>query len=511
VTAPLERVVAHVRRITGVASVVVAVDTVAGDDLDEAEAAVRALAAGGEAVLFAAPLTPRWPAWWDDLFARSGLVPVDVVRPFTWDDETVPSVVRETGVLYVRPEVAAAVAAAPVDRSAVHPISLVRAADALASATARAVELEATVDDLAARFRHARLEAADRRAEVAAARPAPAPLSLEPLAHELDARAAVARAAADRAAAAAGRQALDGPAPSAAVVARARAPLPALARWASGRRPRPPVFDEGWYLRQCPDVLGGRLAPASHYRRHGARAGLSPHPLFDPAWYRSQAPGLGAGDDPVEHYLDTGADAGLDPHPVFATRWYAETHAVPAGTNPLVDYLARWRDGASPHPLFDAPWYRRRHPGVDGEPLAHFLRLGWLEGHDPRPSFDVRWYLFHSADVAAEGTNPLVHYLVHGWRQGRDPHRLFEVRWYLARHRDVADAGVEPLGFYLQHGAARGDDPGGIFETAWYRDRHPGAANPLEHYIEHGAAAGEPPSRWAAALHAGLPFLSDGG
>jgi hypothetical protein len=501
------------------ADLVVCIGAIAGEDVAEAEAAIRALAAVAPAVLFAAPLpgpgpdaaVRRWPAWWDDLFERAGFVAADVVRAATWDDEATPSVVREAGVLYVRSGIAS-LPVSTTDRTALHPLSLVRALDASARADDARSRAEEHAADLEMRLRGARAVTADlamvvRGQQVQRAREAEL--------HDAYAEGSVVRHLADRAeaeaqalttarAAALERDTVH--ALPAGLVARARRPLPGVSRWATGAlRRQPPLFDEEWYVSQHPEVLAGRLSPRWHYRRHGVAAGLSPHPIFDVAWYRHQVPGgLAANEDPVEHYLDAGADLGLDPHPLFATAWYQRTQYPVTAANPLADYLERWRDGCSPHPLFDAPWYLRVNPQVAAacaEPLRHFLSIGWLQGRDPRPAFDVRWYLFHSSDVAAAGENPLVHYVVHGWRQGRDPHRLFETRWYLHANPAVDEAGIEPLAHYLEHGAAAGTDPGGVFCTSWYVAQHPESAeNPLEDYLEHGVRAGHVPSPWAGAF-----------
>jgi glycosyltransferase involved in cell wall biosynthesis len=159
--------------------------------------------------------------------------------------------------------------------------------------------------------------------------------------------------------------------------------------------------------------------------------------LFDEEFYLAQCPELrGAGISPAEHYLAIGAARGLDPHPLFDSSWYLAQYSdvAHAGANPLVHYLAHGsREGRNPHPLFDASWYLAQYPDVahaGTNPLVHYLAHGWREGRNPHPLFDSSWYLAQHPDVAHAGANPLVHYLAHGWREGRDPHPLFSTAWY---------------------------------------------------------------------------------
>ena len=72
-----------------------------------------------------------------------------------------------------------------------------------------------------------------------------------------------------------------------------------------------------------------------------------------------------------DEYLRSGAARGLSPHPLFDPAWVRE------GGGDLVWYLTEgWRQGASPHPLFDPAW--RRVSGLDdgeSEPLARFATM----------------------------------------------------------------------------------------------------------------------------------------
>lgn len=154
-----------------------------------------------------------------------------------------------------------------------------------------------------------------------------------------------------------------------------------------------PLFDEGFYLAQNPDVGKKRLWAARHYLEFGGLEGRDPHPLFDSDFYRSRYPDVAdARVNPLVHYLYCGAAEGRDPHPLFDSRFYREHNPDVAAA------------------------------GVD--PLMHYLAAGAAEGRDPGPRFETAFYRKANPDVAAAGANPLVHYVVHGIREGRKPRRF---------------------------------------------------------------------------------------
>ncbi|SFC43073.1 Glycosyltransferase, GT2 family [Nocardioides terrae] len=87
---------------------------------------------------------------------------------------------------------------------------------------------------------------------------------------------------------------------------------------------RSPLFDEKWYSLQAGRPLRRRAA-VRHYLEVGVAAGHHPHPLFDPAYVRSQMHPdrrrkLGAG-DPLGLYLSRGAFH-LVTHAAFDTEGY---------------------------------------------------------------------------------------------------------------------------------------------------------------------------------------------
>jgi len=96
---------------------------------------------------------------------------------------------------------------------------------------------------------------------------------------------------------------------------------------------RSPLFDEKWYSLQVGRPMRRRAA-VRHYLEVGVAAGHHPHPLFDPAFVRSQMHPdrrrrLGAG-DPLGLYLSRSAFH-LVTHPAFDTEGYVDR--VPAAAS----------------------------------------------------------------------------------------------------------------------------------------------------------------------------------
>jgi GT2 family glycosyltransferase/glycosyltransferase involved in cell wall biosynthesis len=139
-----------------------------------------------------------------------------------------------------------------------------------------------------------------------------------------------------------------------------------------------PLFDTAYYLAQVPDIATSRESPLEHYFRVGARAGLDPHPLFWSAYYLERYAAEGDLGNPLIHFLEKGAALGFDPNPFFATRWYEETYpdVRRSGLNALVHYASY---GAAellrqPHPCFPSETYALRRKLARGtNPLVDFV------------------------------------------------------------------------------------------------------------------------------------------
>lgn len=114
-----------------------------------------------------------------------------------------------------------------------------------------------------------------------------------------------------------------------------------------------PLFDAEWYAGQAGlrSPRPSRLGAVRHYLRTGVARGLQPHPLFDPAYVRSQ--------------------------------WSPARLARLGDGDPLGLYLRRGAFSTGTHPLFDTADYVRRVPAAaqhPGGPTAHYVELGAAAG-----------------------------------------------------------------------------------------------------------------------------------
>lgn len=260
----------------------------------------------------------------------------------------------------------------------------------------------------------------------------------------------------------------------------------------------PALFDQAWYLRARPDLVGTRTSPLPHYLLHGAAEDLDPHPLFDTDFYRVQnaAPLGETGLTPLEHFVRVGAGEGRDPHPLFDVAYYLRQapDLIASGENPITHYE---REGAArglcPHPLFAADYYAEQvaQAGLGGAAsLVHYLEAGSAAGLKPHPLFDPTWYRDQYPDVVS--VEPLVHFLLVGGVEGRSPGPWFDTPRYLGQRVDGPPPGRNPLLDYLQGGAWRISEPwlgcpdaGFLDLAAEFAGR---ALTPLEQWARRGGA-----------------------
>jgi hypothetical protein len=275
------------------------------------------------------------------------------------------------------------------------------------------------------------------------------------------------------------------------------------------------LFDQSWYMRHGPGIVGSRWPPLAHYLVVGDSHNLSPHPLLDAPAYRARHGAFMADArlTALEHFLFAGAAAGANPHPLFDLRFYVgQSEAVAAsGENPLVHYLrAGWREGLEPHPLFAGGWYADQNPEAAGSgvaPLLHYVTTGAAAGLAPHPLFEPTHY-----------RRPFADFLARGGRELKSPTPHFRPAYYLEQEGGSPEARANPLLHYLTVGAFRGLWPAPDFDEAGYFAAHPDAAtsqlSALEHWRLHrtsrpppGAATGRAVS--AEALFADLRRASD--
>lgn len=258
------------------------------------------------------------------------------------------------------------------------------------------------------------------------------------------------------------------------------------------------VFDAEWYARQAPEMAeAAPVERARHYLETGEAAGLQPHPLFDPAYYRMYS---GAAPAPAAsllvHYLAEGWRGSAAPHPLFNIEYYRRLcfGNAPLSVNPLLHFIAIGApDDRSPHPLFDIAYLRRRHPDLfeeEADPIAFFL--GDARCHDLSPSiyFDADFYLSRYPDVREAEYSPFLHFLLYGAQEGRDPHPLFNTPYYTRQMPGWAERSTDPVSDFICFGVNEGLRPHPLFDPLFYLDRYPdirkAGVNPLGHYLEFG-------------------------
>ena len=130
------------------------------------------------------------------------------------------------------------------------------------------------------------------------------------------------------------------------------------------------LFDADWYNRIARTGRDRKSAVADYLAR-GRKAGLTPHPLFDPEFVARQIGGNLGGRDPLGVFLSAAEHHRLSTHPLFDAERYLA--AVPAAADhaigPVGHYLAIGaRDGVAPN-----DWYvpdPSREPGG----LADWIR-----------------------------------------------------------------------------------------------------------------------------------------
>jgi hypothetical protein len=139
------------------------------------------------------------------------------------------------------------------------------------------------------------------------------------------------------------------------------------------------LIDNGWYLRQYPDIEATGFEPLLHFCIHGWKEGRKPNFYFDPAWYLRQYPELSAENrNPLFDYITRGEQANAWPSPNFDTPWYRKTHNLSPNESPLAHYLSHYKNRqVSPMPDFDPAGYCDEHSdvlAVDDDPFEHYSR-----------------------------------------------------------------------------------------------------------------------------------------
>ncbi len=98
------------------------------------------------------------------------------------------------------------------------------------------------------------------------------------------------------------------------------------------------LFITRYYLQENPDVHNSGINPLVHYIRYGENEGRKPNWFFDPLYYRKQHNGSFSG-NALKYFQVDGWSGQSDPSPIFDVAWY-KTQAEPNNfRDPLSHYL----------------------------------------------------------------------------------------------------------------------------------------------------------------------------
>jgi len=178
------------------------------------------------------------------------------------------------------------------------------------------------------------------------------------------------------------------------------------------------------------------IGSLSQFLAHPKSKGISPHPLFYVARYKSMEKLEQTPHHPLVHFFRYSSgcrEKSPTPNPYFDCDWYRQNHLQgQLSKNPLLHYLEHFHEtGIRPNPHFDNAYVRQtQNLSVDVEPLTYYLKqlktVGvdfCREGFSPCPYFDRAFYLatYQDIRVATEehGLDPFQHFCGSGIKEGR--------------------------------------------------------------------------------------------
>lgn len=232
-------------------------------------------------------------------------------------------------------------------------------------------------------------------------------------------------------------------------------------------------------------ATGDRAALVAHYLATPEDGRISPHPWFDPGFYRET---YGADGDPLLDWLGDGRARGRYPNALsamrdaglirtrsgFDSRLAERTRQGPARfDDPATDYVLSGQErGALPVQGFDAGFVRRVYMArrdAGGTAFAYYLRniaRPWIypepvalcpdyEAVSASALFDPGFYAA-MAGIDPSAVDPVLHFLLRGVPAGLPTSEGFHTGHYLARNPDLAQARINPLVHFDRHGRAEG-------------------------------------------------------
>jgi tetratricopeptide (TPR) repeat protein len=222
-----------------------------------------------------------------------------------------------------------------------------------------------------------------------------------------------------------------------------------------------PLFDAAYYLETNPDVKSAGANPLRHYLSHGDHENRNPHRLFNTAYYKSRA-GVSENENALLHYIRIGG-ASTDPHPCFDTSYYLSMlkSPLPPQMSALEFYLTDISGmSVSPHPLFDQTYYASQlaEPDRRGPLLLHYLAQPPQEAASPHPLFDPDF--FHESDGYSRPG--LLGFIVNFRIMGANGYKLAEMRFreanqhfcsitYILDHPELLNGAQVPLVHYVRN------------------------------------------------------------
>jgi hypothetical protein len=278
----------------------------------------------------------------------------------------------------------------------------------------------------------------------------------------------------------------------------------------TGRSAAPELFpfiDPDYYFLQLDIEIPATLTAFEHYVREGARLDLSPTPLFDPLYVRTQSEPLQF--ESIFDYLGNAAFADVDPHPLFSKRYYRALYSdvAQAGLDPFLHFIRHgWQERRAISPFFGSQEYSRLGvPAGCDRTTFNRLMVAALASPDlssMQAMFDAEHY--KQSLASAEGIEtPLQHFLVSGWRHRGSAFPLFDQEFYLAQGPNVRNE-ANPYIEYLSDFSHR-FSPSKFLDAQLYLQS--AAVEPdfkgslLEHFVRFGAEVGVRPHRQIIVTH----------
>jgi len=223
--------------------------------------------------------------------------------------------------------------------------------------------------------------------------------------------------------------------------------------WIEGRDPHP-FFSLDWYQKTMPrDAVASKICPLVFFTMHADQNLESPHPLFDPVYYKGALTAVGISPDQklFEYFVKTvSAGRAISPHPLITLDHSPELERYGVFHNSWAEFF-RGPQSARPTPLFDASWYLDRYGDVREasiDPLYHFVMNGALENRNPNELFDTKWYRDNYMLLATKQENPLSHFLLKGAFYGAKPCPTFD-SGNIKKHFQLNVDGAKVLEFVL--------------------------------------------------------------